>query len=300
MNEKAKSKVMAMSSQTKGEFYTFGLTIIEAWFPIFAFFTVHALGALHAYFYSLLVAIVCLSVWWVLRGKTHEIKYRAAYKNIALTTFFITSLFALTFIALQYTSATNVVIILFLQILFSYLFLGRRKEESLSPKHAVGALFMTIGGLLVLFPGSFQVNMGDLLVLFAAMIAPIANLYQKKARAQVSSETILVVRSVLALPFIYVLAIIFEPQPTLNAIQKQWYWLVLTGVLVFFVSKLLWVEAIHLLPITKVNALFAFAPLMTMALAYWLLAQTPTLHQLIGIAPILLGSFLIMQKPAKT
>lgn len=300
MNESAKSKVMAMSSQTKGEFYTFGLTIIESWFPIFAFFTVHALGALHAYFYSLLVAIVCLSVWWVLRGKTHEIKYRAAYKNIALTTFFITSLFALTFIALQYTSATNVVIILFLQILFSYLFLGRRKEESLSPKHALGALFMTIGGLLVLFPGSFQVNMGDLLVLFAAMIAPIANLYQKKARAQVSSETILVVRSVLALPFIYVLAIIFEQQPTLNAIQEQWYWLVLTGVLVFFVSKLLWVEAIHLLPITKVNALFAFAPLMTMALAYWLLAQTPTLHQLIGIGPILLGSFLIMQKPSKS
>jgi len=300
MNQSAKSKFMEMNPQTKGEFFTFGLTFIEAWFPIFAFFTVHALGALHAYFYSLTVAIMCLSIWWVLRGKMHEIKCREAYKNIALTTFFITSLFALTFMALQYTSATNVAIILFLQILFSYLFLGRTKEESLSPKHALGALFMTIGGLLVLFPGSFEVNIGDLLVLFAAMIAPIANFYQKRARAQVSSETILVVRSIMALPFIYVLAVMFEHQPTFMAIKEQWYWLVLTGVLVFFVSKIFWVEAIHLLPITKVNALFAFAPLMTMALAYWLLAQTPTMHQLIGIIPILLGSFLITQKPSKT
>jgi drug/metabolite transporter (DMT)-like permease len=155
---------------------------------------------------------------------------------------------------------------------------------------------MTVGALLVLFPGEWAINKGDILVLLAAMIAPLANLYQKKARAQVSSETILLVRSVIALPFIYVLAVIFEPTPAWALIQQQWVWLGLTGFLVFFVGKLLWVEAIHLLPITKVNALFAFAPLMTLGLAYWVLNQIPTVSQLVGIMPILVGGYLITRK----
>jgi len=48
-----------------------------------------------------------------LGAKCSELKVVAAYKDLALTSVFITSLFALTFIALQFTSATNIAIILF-------------------------------------------------------------------------------------------------------------------------------------------------------------------------------------------
>ncbi|WP_028486870.1 DMT family transporter [Thiomicrorhabdus chilensis] len=280
----------------KGELFAVSLTLIESWFPIFAFFSVAALGGLHAYFFSLLVSVVFLSGWWWLRNRPAEILKTSAYKDLGLTSFFITALFGLTFLGLQYTSATNVAIILFLQILFTYLFLGRRHEEKLSARHTLGALLMTVGALLVLFPGEFNLNLGDALVLMAAMIAPIANLYQKRARSQVSSETILLVRSVIALPFIYLLAWTFEATPSWQAIQQQWLWLGLTGFLVFFVAKMLWVEAIHLLPIAKVNALFALAPMMTMGWSYWILNDVPSLYQLLGMAPILLGGYLITQK----
>lgn len=281
------------TNDKKGEHYTLSLTLIEAWFPIFAFFSVAALGGLHAYFYSLSIAIVFLFVWWLLRGKQHEIGKRSAYKNLVLTSLYITSLFALTFVGLQYTSATNVAIILFLQILFSYLFLGKKQGESLSHQQTLGAALMTLGAVLVLFPGTWQVNIGDLLVLIAAMIAPIANTYQKKARAQVSAETVLLVRSLIALPFLFLLAYLFEESPTWQQIQQQWHWLLLTGFLVFFIAKLLWVEAIYVLPITKVNALYAFAPLMTMGLAYIVLQEVPSWSQVMGVLPILLGGFLI-------
>lgn len=281
------------TNDKKGELYTLSLTLIEAWFPIFAFFSVAALGGLHAYFYSLSIAIVFLFVWWLLRGKQHEISKRSAYKNLVLTSLYITSLFALTFVGLQYTSATNVAIILFLQILFSYLFLGKKQGESLSHQQTLGAALMTLGAVLVLFPGTWQVNIGDLLVLIAAMIAPIANTYQKKARAQVSAETVLLVRSLIALPFLFLLAYLFEESPTWQQIQQQWHWLLLTGFLVFFIAKLLWVEAIYVLPITKVNALYAFAPLMTMGLAYIVLQEVPSWSQVMGVLPILLGGFLI-------
>jgi len=281
------------SNDQKGEFYTLIMTLIEAWFPIFAFFSVAALGGLHAYFYSLLIAVIFLLFWWLFRGKRHEIRKRSAYKNLALTSLYITSLFALTFVGLQYTSATNVAIILFLQILFSYLFLGKKQGESLNRQQTFGAALMTVGAVLVLFSGTWQVNVGDVLVLLAAMIAPIANTYQKKARAQVSSETILLVRSVIALPFLLFLAYLFEDSPTWQKIQQQLHWLLLTGFLVFFVAKILWVEAIYLLPITKVNALYAFAPLMTMGLAYIVLQEVPSWWQAMGVLPILLGGYFI-------
>lgn len=282
-----------LTTSKKGEIYALTLTVIEAWFPIFAFFTATALGGLHAYFYSLALSVVFLAVWWWIRKKQYEIKITAAYKDLALTSFFITALFVLTFIGLQYTSVNNVAILLFLQILFSYLFLSYKPEERLTIKQTFGALLMTIGALLILFPEEFKLQLGDALVLMAAMIAPIANLYQKRARARVSSETILLVRSAIALPFLYILAITFEPSVSWSQLQSQWLWLLLTAFLAFFIGKILWVEAIHLLPITKVNALFAFAPLMTMILSYLFLNEVPTTEQVFGIVPILVGSYLI-------
>lgn len=282
-----------LTTSQKGEIYALTLTVIEAWFPIFAFFTATALGGLHAYFYSLALSVVFLAVWWWIRKKQYEIKITAAYKDLALTSFFITALFVLTFIGLQYTSVNNVAILLFLQILFSYLFLSYKPEERLTIKQTFGALLMTIGALLILFPEEFKLQLGDALVLMAAMIAPIANLYQKRARARVSSETILLVRSAIALPFLYILAITFEPSVSWSQLQSQWLWLLLTAFLAFFIGKILWVEAIHLLPITKVNALFAFAPLMTMILSYLFLNEVPTAEQVFGIVPILVGSYLI-------
>ncbi|MDX1351941.1 MAG: DMT family transporter [Thiomicrorhabdus sp.] len=285
-----------LNSQTKGEVYAVSLTVIEAWFPVFASFSVMALGGLHAYFYSLSVAVFFLFLRWVFKKHNSDVFNKEARKNLALTSFYITSLFALTFVALEYTSATNVAIILFLQILFGFLFLGRKPNEKLNFKQTVGAGLMTLGALLILFPGTFVVNMGDLLVLTAAMIAPIANTYQKRARAQVSSETILLIRSLIALPFIYILARVFETTPTWSQVSEQWLWIVLTGFLVFFIAKILWIEAIYLLPITKVNALFAFAPLLTMGLAYWLLGEIPNSYQVLGILPVLIGGYLITRK----
>lgn len=289
--------VLRLPSNRQGELFVVALTLIEAWFPIFAFFSVHALGGLHAYFYSLTIAVVFLGITWAVRKKAHEIVRTDAYLDLALTSVFITALFALTFIGLQYTSANNVAILLFMQILFSYLFLGRMKGEQLSTRQTLGAALMTLGAILVLFPEHFHLQLGDALVLLAAMIAPLANLFQKRARTKVSAETVLLTRSLFALPFLYLLAYTFENSNSWQAIQSQWIWLFLTGFLVFFVSKILWVEAIHRLPITKVNALYALAPMLTMVWSYILLNETPTQSQLLGIGPILLGSYWVTQTP---
>lgn len=281
------------SQVRQGEVYAIGVTVLESWFPIIAALSVYALGGLHAYFFSLLVAVAALAVWWLSRRKFSDLKQTEAYKDLVLTSVFITALFALTFVGLQYTSAINVAIILFLQILFSYLFLGRKQGERLNPKQVWGAILMTLGALLVLFPGKIEIRLGDILVLMAAMVAPIANLYQKRARDRVSSPTVLLVRSILALPVIFLLAKVFEETPSWEKVFLQWQSLLFVGFMIFFMAKVLWIEAIYRLPITKVNALFAFSPLMTMLWAWLFLDEAPLWFQVAGAIPILVGAYWI-------
>lgn len=285
--------------QLKGEAYTLVLSVLEAHFPIFAFFTVAALGSLHAYFYSLTIAGLCLLIWFALRRKWSDLKRTDAYQDLALTSLFLTTFFGLAFLALQTTSPSHVAIILFMQVLFSYLYHGRRPGETLDRRHLIGVILMTTGAVIILFPDNLSLAPGDGLALLAAAIAPIGNLFQKRARTRVSAETILTLRTLIALPFVYLLAVLFETTPDWSAVEAQWLWLFLTGFLVFFISKLFWVEALHRLPITKVNALFAFSPLMTIGLAYLYLNDPPTASQIFGALPIMIGSYFITQKPNK-
>jgi len=282
-----------LSEQRKGEVFATLPLIFEAWFPIFAFFTVTALGAIHAYFYSLLIASVVLFIWLSYRKQTPELFNLQARKPLLLVSFWMTLLYILIFVALEFTSASHVALILFLQILFSYLFLGRKDGERIDNKHMLGIVMMTVGAVVILFPGKISVNYGDLLALTAAAVAPIANLYQKRARNFVSSETILTARSIIALPFVLVLMIVLEPIQDWDTILTVFHWLLFTGIFVFVLSKIFWIEALFRLPITKVNALYAFSPMLTMVLAYFLLNDVPTAAQVLGAIPILLGGYLV-------
>ncbi len=289
-----KSPVLRLkTSAFKGELYAISLTLIDAWFPILALYCVTALGAIHTYFYSLVIASSLLGLLLWLQRKTAELTHRTAWFNLFMVSLTITSLYTLVFLALQYTTPNHVALILFLQVLFAYLFFGRQPEERLPSIHKWGVILMSIGAIIILFPQDFHINFGDLLVLLAAIIAPFANLYQKRARQQVGSLTILFVRSLVALPFLYLLAALLEPSPSWQAIQQQALWLLLIGALAFVLGKIWWIEAIRLLPITKVNALYAFAPALTLLLSYWLLDEIPTTAQVLGAIPIVLGSLFL-------
>ncbi|GAB6033803.1 DMT family transporter [Galenea microaerophila] len=291
-----KVPVLQLKNSTKGELYAISLTFIDAWFPILALYCVTALGAIHTYFYSLVIAATLLGLLLWQQGKVTELKLRKAWWNLFMVSLTITSLYILVFLALRTTSPNHVALILFLQVLFAYLFFGRQPEEQLSSMHKWGVMLMSLGAVIILFPEDLQINKGDLWVLMAALIAPFANLYQKRARQQVSSLTILFVRSAIALPFLYLLATLLEPTPSWHAIQQQGIWLLLIGGLAFVVGKVWWIEAIRLLPITKVNALYAFAPALTLLLSYWLLGTPPTHSQILGAVPIILGSLLLTRQ----
>ncbi|MDQ7044049.1 MAG: DMT family transporter [Sulfurimonas sp.] len=288
-----------MTQEREGELLMLSLSIIESWFPILSILSMAYIGALHTYMYSLIIALFFFIILMFKRKRFSELKNRAAYKDLLLTSFFITTLFALIFIGMRYTTAGNMAVIVFLQLLFAFFYFNVLGKEKMDRSHLIGSIIMGVGAIIVLIPQELHFNKGDLFILAGAAIAPFANLYQKRAREFCSSETILTFRTVVGLPFIAALAYCLEPAGTYPAFKQALPYLLIIGIAVYVVSKIMWIEALHRVSITKVSAMMGLVPLMTVVFAFLFLNETPSTNQALGLIPILVGGY-ILTRPIKT
>ncbi len=288
-----------MTTQREGELYMLGLALLEAWFPILSIVAIGHIGALHTYAFSLLASILFFVIVMIRKNLFVELRNPHAYKDLLLTSFWITTLFVFVFLGMQYTSAGNMSVIIFMQVLFSYLYFNVFGDEKLDKVHTLGAIMMVIGAVIIMIPKELVLNRGDILIMIAAAIAPIANFYSKRTRKHCSSETILGFRTVVALPVIGLFAWVFEPAVSYHDITQALPYVTLIGFLIFGLSKIFWMEALHRIDITKLSAMLAIIPMITIFFAYLYLGEVPTFRQLSGVVPVLLGGYLLT-KPVKT
>ncbi|HEY9189338.1 MAG TPA: DMT family transporter [Sulfurovum sp.] len=288
-----------MTREREGELLMLGLSVLESWFPILSIVAMSYVGALHTYMYSLVISLFFFLAIMYKRQRFSELKNRAAYKDLLLTTFWITSIFAFLFIGMRYTTAGNMAVIVFLQVLFSYLYFNVLGKEKMEKMHLIGAIVMGVGALIILIPEDLAFNKGDWLILGAAAMAPIVNLYQKRARVYCSSETILGFRTLVGLPFVALMAYLMEPAVTAEAFMSALPYIFLIATGVYVVSKIMWIEALNRISITKLSAMLALMPMMTLFFAYLYLDEVPEFRQLVGILPVLIGGYLIT-KPVKS
>jgi len=289
-----------VTKEREGELLMLGLSILESWFPILSIVAMSYVGALHTYMYSLVIALFFFLAIMYKRERFAELKNKAAYKDLLLTTFWITSIFTLIFIGMRYTTAGNMAVIIFLQVLFSYLYFNVLGKEKMTRVHIVGAIIMGMGALIILFPKDLAFNKGDLLILASAAMAPIVNLYQKRARVYCSAETILGFRTVVGLPVVTLLAYMLEPAVSDEAFVSALPYLFLIAIGVHVISKIMWIEALNRIAITKLSAMLALLPMMTLFFAYIYLDEVPEFRQLLGIVPVLVGGYFITRPMPET
>ena len=152
---------------------------------------------------------------------------------------------------------------------------------------------MVAGALIVLVRDFSGINTGDLFILAATLCAPIGNLFQQKAREVASGETIMFLRSALSVPFIFLLAFVFNERTSFGDVGIALPFLLINGIVVLGFSRILWIEAIHRIPVTKAQALASIAPLFTLLFAWLLLHQVPNVWQLSAVVPLILGTLLL-------
>jgi drug/metabolite transporter (DMT)-like permease len=245
---------------------------------------------------SSLFAAVLMAIILTIKKQWHEIKNIHAWKDILIMTFIIGVLYYLLyFTGLKTTTAGNASIIALMEVFFSMIILGLWKKEKQNAKSIIGGLLMVVGAVLVILKGGFIINQGDLFILMGAAIAPIGNYFQKSARQKVGSICILFIRSAISGLFLFCLALMFETPPTSSQLLNSLWFLFINGFVLFGLSKIFWIEAIHRITITKGNTLSAITPALTMVFAFFILKDTPTLWQIIGFIPIFLGIYIISE-----
>ncbi len=272
------------------------LAFFESWFPIIVIFTYQYITPLFAYSFNIFFAGLVLLFFSIYRKNLSSLENKKGYKDLFLTSFYITLLFLLVFLGLKYTSASNTAVILFLQLFFSFFYFNIIGKEPISGKNIAGAFLMGAGALTILFPENLEFNKGDILVLIASMIAPVANYYQKRSRSYYPSDVILSVRYLISLPVLFTLAFTLEPVPLVEDILRALPFVLLSGIAVMGLAKIFWVEAIYNISITKASALGALGPVFTIFFAFIILKEIPSKLELLSVIPVLLGGYLITRK----
>jgi drug/metabolite transporter (DMT)-like permease len=286
---------MKSNGTLKGDLNIIGEAVLWSLFPIVTILSFGSLNPITSLAWSTLFAAIFFGAVMLARGRGKELFAPQIWRYIFFISFFIGWLFyGFYFIGLKSTSSGNASIIALMELFFSYLLFNVWKKQHFSGRHTIGAALMVFGALIILFPkNGWTLHSGDFLILIAAACAPMGNYFQQKARILVSSETILFLRSILTFPFFFLLAIALKTPATFSTLQKSFWLILLNGTIILGLSKIMWLEGIHRISVTRANAISSIGPLFTLLFAYLILNQQPTFWQLSAFAPMALGLWLL-------
>lgn len=286
-----------MTEKQKGEAIISLEILLWSLFPVLTVLTYAHVPALIALAWCSLFAGLFFGVIVVVRRRWADFYNPTFWKYIS-GVIAVTGVlyYVLYFLGLEHTSPGNAAIIALSEVLAAYLFFNVYYGEDFSRGHVVGSLLMVVGAFIVVGKGWQGVNMGDIFVLAASFIAPLGNLFQRELRKIAASESILFVRSVAASAAIFLLAALLGKGASSAQVIQALPFLLVNGILLLGLSKFLWVEAIHRLPVTKCNALNSAAPFLTLLFAWSLLGQAPDGWQLGALVPLFIGVLLLMDQ----
>ncbi len=294
---------MNLTETRKGELAILAESLINSLLPIVTLLSFSILKPLFSLAYSLALSALFFAFWVFLKNKFGELKNRQIIKDALGVALLIgVGYYGLYFWGLNYTSANNSGIILQMELFFSFLFFNVWKKESLTKAHLFGAGLMLLSTLLIFYPQmqKLDFNKGDLLILLCTALPPMGNFLQRKIRRQISGESLMLMRTAMSLPFIFLLAFIFHGfnLPAVNL--SLLLFLIFNGVVILGVSKIFWLESILRISVTKANALASIRPFLTMLFSYLIIKELPQFWQLAAIAPMLCGVYFLTRPDKQT
>lgn len=285
---------MILTSERKGDIYILLAALLWGLFPVITIISFASLPPLVSLGWSAFFAIIFFGGFLTVKKRWKEIGKKDALKDILYTSLILGfAYYFFYFFGLKFTSAGNVSIIALTEIFFSFVLFQLWRKDHLPASHIFGALLMLVGAGIVLYPNFSTFRWGDIFILTASFIAPLGNFFQQRARKKASSETILFIRSLISAPLIFILASMLGENIFAVDFSKVWIFLVVNGFVMFGLSKVLWIEGIHRISVTKAGALSAIAPLLTLLFAWILLHNAPTAFQLLAFVPMFFGVVLL-------
>lgn len=220
---------------------------------------------------------------------------KKALKDILMAVIIIAIGFhGLYFLSLQFTSAQNVSLLSLMEIVFSFLIIGFiTKKEPISKKHIFGAFLMLCSAIIILFRNSTAFNIGDLLILGAVALAPIGNIFAKRALYQVSLSYLLFMRSLIGAIVFFIASYFFEESLSIEVLIKSVPYLLFSGLVFLGVMKIITMFGFKKTSVTHTISFASLKPVFAFIFAWILLKETPTNIQIIATIPSFIGLYIL-------
>ncbi len=289
-----------LSKERIGEIAVLGNGIAYSTFPVITKLTLETLAPITALAWATLISVPFFVLLSFFRSSWANPLDRKILPSLMGTAIIVGVLLpSLVFWGLKHTSAGNAGILLTFEVLATFLFFNVWRREEITREHVLGAGLMFTSALLIFSPGFSAVRSGDFILLAAMSIPPLGNLLQKRVRQEISSEQILFFRAVIGIPALFLLAAAFGEPTQIPKGGKIWTLLFLNGTITFCFARILWIEAIHRIGVTRAISLSGISPALTLLVAFLVLGDVPTPVQLSTVVPAILGVILLTQPVKK-
>ena len=288
-----------LTEERQGEVIIGGGIIIWALFPVLTKVSTNAAPAVLAAGISTFIAAFLFAGVLTIRGQWSELRVREAWIPIAVSILLIgVGYHLLLFWGIQRSTPNTAAIIMLTEALISAVLLRLLGKERLTRSQIIGGFFIILGAAIVLFPGELRFRGGEGALLAAQFFPPLGNYAMQRARILVSSNTILFLRSLASGGFMMILAAIYTPAAFGALTGHDLMILLINGFIALGLCKVLWLEGIHRIPISKAAAMGAAAPLFTMIYSYFFIGEVPTYAQLYGLPFVMIGLFWLTRPAA--
>ncbi len=202
----------------------------------------------------------------------------------------------LAFTALQWTTATQTVLIKSISpifvVLLAMMFLGERlKKNSIE---GIIVLLIGLGILLYKELMSFSFDNATILLLLSAMIGPLSVISHKKYITHRHLDSIVLLKCTLSLVIVGTWMLWREPESLSLFYSDQNIWLVLLlSIAGFILPYLLFFSALKNIKAFEAGIVSLFSPIFTIVLANSILGESLQTHQLVSLIVMMVGILLI-------
>jgi len=228
------------------------------------------------------------------RDSWHKVKRN--WRLVALNSLFnIIIPYILFYIGIQLTSGVHAALLLLTEIPFTVLFTPLFGEPTTRLK-VVGSGLVAIGAAAIVWSGSFNLNTGDILIIASTAFYPFGNFFAKKAMNHLSSEFMVVGRSLFGGVVLLLLSGLMERGQFASLGENGWWLMVINGLAVFGIGKIFWFEGFRTMDISKAIALLKIEPMISLLLVAIVLAEPVTWLQLAGALVMVGGVYTTLRR----
>lgn len=250
-------------------------------------------------FFRILVGLMLVStVWFSMRKKRDLVFYRKHIKDLAIIGVLASGfLVLLMIIALSYTTATNRGIIQGMYTastaLFAYFMLHERLPRLFYP-----ILGMMVVGLVLLTSNGFLElpNTGDWILIVTIPAVGFLNVFAKKTLDKIHSLTVAFGRYLFGALFLLLVMPFFGIQ-NIDTLGNGVLWVVLSGLL-SATRAIVFYKGIQIVGATLAATSLTLAPVVTAVSAYFILGETLSLLQLLGLVLVVGGALVVIRLKA--